>query len=152
MFAFSGGDLPTSVSLLEGILSEAPDYLDAHLALGMAYLRLGDVQAAIAQGHRAEALFPDEQLVHTNLSLFYLKSGDKAAAERHGLKARIASWKTTPSAGTPPASMGDGSLAQTTPPPSPVKVRRMPPLPPQPWKQGGATADPHPHPGPDPAP
>ena len=59
----------------------------------MAFYRKGDFTTAIAEGHKAEALRPKEQLVHTNLSLFYMKTGDKVAAERHGLQAKIESWR-----------------------------------------------------------
>ncbi len=45
------------------------------------------------KGHKAEKLRPQEQLVHTNLSLFYMKSGDKVTAEKHGLQAKIESWR-----------------------------------------------------------
>ena len=66
---------------------------DAQLALGMAFYRKGDFASAIAEGHKAEKLRPKEQLVHTNLSLFYMKSGDKVTAEKHGLQAKIESWR-----------------------------------------------------------
>ena len=59
----------------------------------MAFYRKGDFAAAIAEGHKAEKLRPKEQLVHTNLSLFYMKSGDKVTAEKHGLQAKIESWR-----------------------------------------------------------
>ena len=59
----------------------------------MAFYRKGDYAAAIAEGHKAEKLRPKEQLVHTNLSLFYMKSGDKVTAEKHGLQAKIESWR-----------------------------------------------------------
>lgn len=131
MFAFSGGDFGGAVELLRDILAESPSYLDARLALGMALCRLGDHQGAIEEGHLAEKLSPDEQLVHTNLSLFYLKAGDKVAAERHGLKARIASWKTSAPAQD---SNAGGTLEQASPPPV-VKVKHLPPAPEMPWKK-----------------
>ena len=145
MFAFSTGDWATSIVILQEILAESPGYLDAHLALGMAYLRSGDSQAAIQQGHVAEALSPDEQLVHTNLSLFYLKAGDKVAAEHHGLKARIASWKT----GAAPAEIAgrpdhESSLEQAKPPLPPGKVRQLSPRPDMPWKKSKTSPDPAP--------
>lgn len=129
MFAFSTGDFATAIALLRNVVASHPQYLDARLALSMALFRSGDLQAAISEGHLAEALVPDEQLVHTNLSLFYLKAGDKAAAERHGLKARVASWKT----GAATAPTGNGDLAQATEPV--VKVKHLPPMREMPWKQ-----------------
>ena len=90
MFAFSTGDYDTCIATLKTLLADDPANFDAQLALGMAYYRQGDFATAIAEGHKAEKLRPNEQLVHTNLSLFYLKSGDKKTAEHHGLQARIA--------------------------------------------------------------
>ena len=94
MFDFSTGNYASAVGKLRGILEQDPVHYEAQLALGMAYYRQGDYANAIAEGLKAQALKPHEQLVHTNLSLFYMKAGDKAAAERHGLQARIASWRT----------------------------------------------------------
>ena len=92
MFDFSTGDYDGAITRLNAVLAEDPAHFDAQLALGMAHYRKGDYAAAIAAGHKAEHLRPQEQLVHTNLSLFYMKSGDKKTAEHHGLQARIASW------------------------------------------------------------
>src|SRR5438105_3549288 len=93
MFDFSRGDFAGAVAKLKQVLAQDSNYFEAQLALGMAYYRLGDFAAAIAEGHKAEKLRPKEQLVHTNLSLFYMKSGDKVTAEHHGLQARIAGWR-----------------------------------------------------------
>jgi len=104
MFDFSTADYDSAISKLRAILAEDPNYFDAQLSLGMAYYRKGDFATAILEGHKAEKLKPNEQLVHTNLSLFYMKSGDKKTAEHHGLQARIASWKENMAApGTKPA-------------------------------------------------
>lgn len=134
MFAFSSGDWVAAAEGLRGILAEDPLYLDARLALGMTYCRMGNYPAAIEQGHLAEKQSPDEQLVHTNLSLFYLKLGDKAAAEHHGLKARIASWKQP--AAPAPAGDTDSALEMAKPPPPPaVSTKNLPPRPEMPWKK-----------------
>lgn len=104
MFDFSTGNFDAAIAKLKSMLAVDPSHFDAQLSLGMAYYRQGDYAAALTEGHRAEQLRPDEQLVHTNLSLFYLKSGDKLQAEQHGLKARVASWKTpSPPPGKPGA-------------------------------------------------
>lgn len=131
MFDFSMGDFDACIAKLKAILAEAPDHFDAQLALGMAYCRKGDFATAIAEGHKAEKLRPNEQLVHTNLSLFYMRAGNKQAAEHHGLQARIASWRGNMAApGAQPASPDDAELKLAQPPPPPpVKI------PPQPWKQ-----------------
>src|SRR5258705_6748900 len=93
MFDYSQGNYESCIAKLKALLAREPEHFDAQLALGMAYYRTGDYAAAIAEGHKAEKLRPKEQLVHTNLSLFYMKSGDKVTAEKHGLQAKIESWR-----------------------------------------------------------
>src|SRR5882724_8103376 len=93
MFDFSTGDYDTAITKLKAVLAADPAHFDAQLALGMAHYRKGDYQTAIEEGHKAEKMKPNEQLVHTNLSLFYMKAGDKKTAEHHGLQARISSWR-----------------------------------------------------------
>jgi tetratricopeptide (TPR) repeat protein len=93
MFDFSRGDFDGAVAKLKNVLAVDPQNFEAQLALGMAFYRKGDFATAIAEGHKAEKLRPKEQLVHTNLSLFYMKSGDKVTAEKHGLQAKIESWR-----------------------------------------------------------
>jgi Flp pilus assembly protein TadD len=144
MFAFSRGEFQAAVEKLQAALAQSPGYFDAQLALGMAFYRLGDYPAAIAEGHKAEKLRPKEQLVHTNLSLFYMKSGDKVTAEHHGLQARIASWRAENAAArsnspeTQSASDPELQMARVKPPP--VKVIRMPDkFPEQPWKKKKAS-------------
>jgi len=132
MFAFSTGDFARAISELKGILTEDASHFDAQLSLGMAYYRQGDFAAAIAEGHKAEALRPREQLVHTNLSLFYMKSGDKVKAEHHGLQARIASWREQSSSpGAAPTA--DPALALAKP--APPKIQPLVKTPDMPWKK-----------------
>ena len=132
MFDFSAGDFDQAIGRLKKILVEDPAHFDAQLSLGMAYYRLGDYAAAIAEGHKAETLRPNEQLVHTNLSLFYMKSGDKKTAEHHGLQARIASWKADKSQpGSPPASDPELEMAR---PKSPT-IKPPEKFPEMPWKR-----------------
>jgi Flp pilus assembly protein TadD len=139
MFAFSRGEFASAVEQLQQVLAQDATYFDAQLALGMAYYRLGDFKAAIAEGHKAEKLRPKEQLVHTNLSLFYMKSGDKVTAEHHGLQARIAGWRAENAAAqsaSPDVAAADPELQMAKPKPPAVKVIRMPDkFPEQPWKK-----------------
>src|SRR5229473_3821908 len=117
MFDFSTGDYDGAITRLNAVLAEDPAHFDAQLALGMAHYRKGDYATAIAAGHKAEHLRPQEQLVHTNLSLFYMKAGDKKTAEHHGLQARIASWREDKSPpGTAPAQDQELSMAKPAPP------------------------------------
>ncbi|MEW6156831.1 MAG: tetratricopeptide repeat protein [Verrucomicrobiota bacterium] len=133
MFAFSTGDFDRAIAKYQEILEEDPAHFDAQLALGMAFYRKGDYARAIAEGHKAEKLRPQEQLVHTNLSLFYMKSGDKKTAEHHGLQARIASWRENPS-GVPPASpASEPELEMARPAPAPMKLTAK--RPDMPWKK-----------------
>ena len=132
MFAFTTGDFDACIATLKTLLAADPANFEAQLALGMAHYRKGDFPTAIAEGHRAEKLRPNEQLVHTNLSLFYMKSGDKKTAEHHGLQARIASWRENmaPPGSTPaPVETADPELSLARPAPAPIKIPDMP------WKK-----------------
>ncbi|MCS1409884.1 MAG: hypothetical protein M2R45_03070 [Verrucomicrobia subdivision 3 bacterium] len=133
MFVFSQENYTEAARLLEAILLEDPNYFEARLSLGMAFCRMGAFERAIVEGHKAEALKPNEQLVHTNLSLFYMRLGDKTKAEHHGLQARIVSWKGSMDR---PAVAGDAessdlNLAKPTP-----KTYKTPEkFPDMPWKK-----------------
>jgi len=132
MFDFSRGEFDNAIARLQGILAEDPGHFDAQLSLGMAFYRKGNYAAAIVEGHKAEQLKPQEQLVHTNLSLFYVKTGDKAKAEHHGLQARIASWRADKS---PPGAkpVPDPELEMAKPKPSLVASPEQ--FPDMPWKK-----------------
>lgn len=141
MFDFSTGDYDSAIAKFKAILTADPAHFDAQLSLGMAFYRKGDYAAAIVEGHKAEKLRPDEQLVHTNLSLFYMKSGDKKTAEHHGLQARIASWKGNMAPpDQSPADKPELQMAQ----PTGQNVRLPTKFPDMPWKKkppsGGGTA------------
>jgi predicted Zn-dependent protease len=132
MFAFSTGDYDSALQKLKELLNEEPANFDAQLALGMTYYRKGDYATAISEGHKAERLKPNEQLVHTNLSLFYMKAGDKKTAEHHGLQARIASWKADKS--KPGESAGPPEGLEMAKPPTPA-VKPPEKFPEMPWKK-----------------
>jgi Flp pilus assembly protein TadD len=136
MFDFSQSDYDSAIAKLRALLASEPSHFDAQLALGMAHYRKGDFAAAIAEGHKAEHLKPQEQLVHTNLSLFYMKSGDKVTAEKHGLQARIAGWREDAAkakAGGEPVPEGNPELGMAGAKPQPVKLPGK--FPDQPWKK-----------------
>lgn len=134
MFHFSTGDYDRAIAKFKAMLVEDPVNFDAQLSIGMAYYRKGEYASAIAEGHKAEKLRPDEQLVHTNLSLFYMKAGDKKTAEHHGLQARIASWKgNLAPPGESPASPGDSELKMAQPKTENVKLPTR--FPEMPWKK-----------------
>ncbi|HWD17977.1 MAG TPA: tetratricopeptide repeat protein [Verrucomicrobiae bacterium] len=128
MFLFTSGNCDGAITLLQSILAQDPANFEAQLALGGAYFAKGDFAAAIAEGHKAEALQPHDQMVHTNLSRAYMRSGDKPTAEHHAVQARIASWRGN-MAPPPPPSSPDLELAKPKPPPPPQKFPEMP------WKK-----------------
>lgn len=134
MFDFSMNEYDSCIEKLQAILAEDPEHFDAQLSLGMAYYRKEDYTKAIEEGHKAEKLKPNEQLVHTNLSLFYMKSGDKTTAEHHGLQARIAGWKDnmTPP-GANPDDQPDPELKMAEPKPEDFKLPEK--FPDMPWKK-----------------
>lgn len=133
MLDFSMAEYDLAIEKLKQILEQDPQHFDAQLALGMAYYRKGDFPTAITEGHKAEKLRPDEQLVHTNLSLFYMRSGDKDTAEQHGLKARVAGWKENMAAPAQGATEGDPELQLSKPKPPPMKTTVK--VPDMPWKK-----------------
>ena len=127
MFDFSRGEFDSAIEKLKNVLGKEPENFDAQLALGMAFYRKGDFGSAIAEGHKAEKLRPQEQLVHTNLSLFYMKSGDKVTAEKYGLKAKIESWREDSKNSGDKKNENELQIAKPTP--QPMK------FPSQPWKK-----------------
>ncbi|MEO7675406.1 MAG: tetratricopeptide repeat protein [Verrucomicrobiota bacterium] len=128
---FTMGDCDAAIEKLKAILADDPEYFDAQLALGQAYFAKGDFQAAIVEGHKAQKMKPNEQLVHTNLSRAYMKIGDKTTAEHHGLQARIASWKENMAPPTPGTSEPELEMAKPKPPPMKVPEK----FPDMPWKK-----------------
>ena len=141
MFDYTQGEYARAATAFRTMLQEHPDCFDAQLSLAMCLYRQGDYAGAIAEGHRAERLRPNEQLVHTNLSLFYMKSGDKQTAEKHGLQARIASWKeglapAPPGAPAAPKAEGDPELQMAQAAPKAFKLPEK--FPDMPWKKKAA--------------
>jgi tetratricopeptide (TPR) repeat protein len=132
MFEYSQGGYDAAIERFQAILNDVPDHFDARLALAMCLYRKGQYTDAIVEGHKAETLRPNEQLVHTNLSLFYMKAGEKTKAEHHGLQARIASWKGN--MGTPQTSApeADADLQMAQPKPKAFKLPEK--FPDMPWK------------------
>ena len=130
MFDYTTGDYDSALTKFQAILATHPQHFDAQLSVAMCHYRKGDFAKAIEEGHKAEKLQPNEQLVHTNLSLFYMKSGDKKTAEHHGLQARISSWRgnmAKPDAAPP--TEDELKMAQPAKPAAPIKVPDMP------WKK-----------------
>jgi len=129
MFDFSHGEFDGAIAKLKNILAQEPEHFEAQLALGVAFYREGDFAAAIVEGHKAEKLRPQEQLVHTNLSLFYMKAGDKVTAEKYGLQAKIESWRADAKNSGKTKSEMENELQIVKPKLPPMK------FPSQPWKK-----------------
>jgi tetratricopeptide (TPR) repeat protein len=134
MFEYTMGGYDSAITKFQQILAAHPSHFDAQLSVAMCHYRKGDFAKAIEEGHKAEKLKPNEQLVHTNLSLFYMKSGDKKTAEHHGLQARITSWRGNMAKPAEPATTSaDDELKMAQPEPPKVKVPTQ--FPDMPWKK-----------------
>jgi len=135
MFDFSTGDYDSAIAKLKAVLVADPAHFDAQLALGMAHYRQGDYPTAIVEGHKAEKMKPQEQLVHTNLSLFYMKTGNKVVAEHHGLQARISSWRQDPKAAATGEENPDLQMVKPEAPPTLHATKPPEKFPDMPWKK-----------------
>ncbi len=133
MFDFSQGREEEAIGKLKSILSANPEFFDAQLALGAAYYAKGDYAAAIDEGHKAEKMRPNDQLVYTNLSRAYMKSGDKPKAEHYALQSRIASWRGNMTApGTKTEEEKELEIAKPAVPPVKPPPTKFPDMP---WKK-----------------
>jgi tetratricopeptide (TPR) repeat protein len=81
--AFHSGDVRTSTQHLQKALQIYPDFIQAHNALGIRFLQLGDYQKALAEHEIALALDPRSAETHQNLSftLLLLNRYQEAEAE-----------------------------------------------------------------------
>ena len=131
-FAFSQGDFGQAAAGVETCLAVDENHFDARMSLSMALCRLEQNERAIEEGHKAEKLRPNDQLVHTNLSLFYVKTGNKDAAEHHGLQSKIASWKQ-PGATAPSSDEGGDELQMAKPKAESFKLPGK--FPDMPWRK-----------------
>jgi tetratricopeptide (TPR) repeat protein len=65
-------DVQTSAGHLQKALHIYPDFIQAHLALGLRFIQLGDYQKALAEHEAALALDPRSALAHQELSFSLL--------------------------------------------------------------------------------
>ena len=86
------GDLEKAAGKYRRCTELDPDFFDGWHALGMALMKLGRFQEAIAAGEKATQLRPNDQIAWTSLSLFHNRAGNIQEAEAAGTKAKILSW------------------------------------------------------------
>lgn len=87
--AFQQSDVRASADHLQKALHIYPDFVQAHSALGVRFLQLGDFQKALAEHELAVSLDPGSAQTHQNLSftLLLLDRNQEAEAEaRRSLK------------------------------------------------------------------
>jgi tetratricopeptide (TPR) repeat protein len=81
--AFHSGDVPTSMEHLQKALQIFPDFIQAHLALGLRFIQLGEYQKALTEQQAALALDLRSAQTHQNLAftLILLNRYQEAEAE-----------------------------------------------------------------------
>ena len=79
--AFHSGDVPTSVEHLHKALQIFPDFIQAHLALGLRFIQLGEYQKALTEHETALALDPRNAQAHQDLSFTLLLLNRNQEAE-----------------------------------------------------------------------
>jgi len=81
--AFHSGDLSTSVGHLQKALQIFPDFIQAHIALGLRFIQLGEYQKALTEHETALALDPRSAQTHQYLSftLLLLNRNQQGEAE-----------------------------------------------------------------------
>lgn len=105
------GELDAAIEKYRRCVDVVPDFFDGWHALGMALMKTGRHEEAIAAGLRATELRPNDQIAWTSLSMFYVRNHQIKEAESAGVKARILGWggKIQRDAETPgPGDAGHG--------------------------------------------
>ncbi len=86
------GDLDAAVEKYRRCVELDSAFFDGWHALGMALMKNGDHEGAIAAGLESTRLRPNDQLAWSSLSLFYVRNHQIPEAEAAGTKAKILSW------------------------------------------------------------
>jgi len=85
--AFQSGDIPTSAEHLQKALQVYPDFLQAHNALGLRYVQLGEFQKALTEHQLALSLDPRNPQTHEDLALVLLSLNRAPEAETEARQA-----------------------------------------------------------------
>ena len=86
------GELESAATKYGQCVEMDPEFFEGWHALGMALMKTGRYEEAIAAGLRCIKLRPQDQLAWSSLSLFYVRNGNIKEAEAAGAKARVLSW------------------------------------------------------------
>src|ERR1700720_686161 len=79
--AFRSGDLRMSAGHLQNALQICPDFIQAHNALGLRFVQLGEYQKALAEHETALSLNPRDAETHQDLSFALLLLNRSKEAE-----------------------------------------------------------------------
>jgi tetratricopeptide (TPR) repeat protein len=85
--ALRSGNLRTSAEHLQKALQIYPDFIQAHNALGLRFVQLGEYQKALTEHETARALYPRSAETHQNLSLTLLLLNRSQEAEDEARRA-----------------------------------------------------------------
>jgi Flp pilus assembly protein TadD len=86
------GELDAAIEKYRRCVALDPGFFDGWHALGMALMKSGRIEDAIAAGLKSVELRPNDQLAWSSLSLFYVRANRIKDAEAAGVKARVLSW------------------------------------------------------------
>ena len=93
--AFRSGDVRTSAEHLENALQIYPHFIEAHNALGLRFIQLGEYQKALIEHQAALSLDPRNARTHQDISFVFLllnraKEAETEAREALNLDSRLA--------------------------------------------------------------
>lgn len=80
MRLLAAGQYAPGIAMLERVIERAPDVTAAHVDLGIAYAKTGDLERAEASLRRALELNPRHPVTHNELGLVLRRKGQYAAA------------------------------------------------------------------------
>jgi tetratricopeptide (TPR) repeat protein len=86
------GEMEAAVEKYRRCTELDSEFFDGWHALGMALMKIGRYDEAIAAALKTVELRPNDQLAWSSLSLCYVRNGQIPEAEAAGAKARILSW------------------------------------------------------------